>query len=70
MLSVFPAVLAFTAMLGWLSFFIGEANAEEVRAKVIEVVEERLGTTGGPVAKTIDRHPVHTAWRRGRGWPS
>jgi membrane protein len=53
LLSIFPAALAFTAMLGWLSFFIGEANAEEVRAKVIEVVGERLGTTGGPVAKTI-----------------
>jgi membrane protein len=52
-LSIFPAVLAFTAMLGWLGFFIGEDNAESVRRHVIEFVEDHLGTSGGPVAKTV-----------------
>ena len=28
-LSIFPALLAFTAMLGWLGFFIGEDDAEK-----------------------------------------
>lgn len=52
-LSIFPAVLAFTAMLGWLEFFVGESNAASVRAEVIEFVEERLGTKGSAVAETI-----------------
>jgi membrane protein len=52
-LSVFPALLAFTAMLGWLGFFIGEDNAENVRRHVIEFVDDHLGTTGGPVATTV-----------------
>ena len=53
MLSIFPALLAFTAMLGWLGFFIGEDDAENVRRHVIEFVDDHLGTTGGPVAKTV-----------------
>jgi len=52
-LSIFPAILAFTAMLGWLGFFIGEDNANDVRRRIIDFIEERLGTSGGPVARTV-----------------
>ncbi len=52
-LSIIPAVLAFTAMLGWLEFFIGESNAASVRAEVIEFVDDRVGIKGSAVADTV-----------------
>jgi len=41
-LSVFPAVLAFTSLLGSLELFIGKSAADELRAEIIDFLDRTL----------------------------
>jgi membrane protein len=42
-LSLFPALLAFVAMLGYLDLFIGREKADEVRQDIIEAIDRVFG---------------------------
>ena len=52
-LSIVPAALAVTAMLGWFEVLIGKQAADDVRAEIIEFVERTLGAAGGEISTTI-----------------
>jgi membrane protein len=52
-LSLPPAALALTAILGWLELIVGKETADDVRAEVIRIVEDGLGTTTGPAREAI-----------------
>jgi membrane protein len=52
-LSIVPAALAVTAVLGWLEVIIGKQAADDVRTEIVEFVERTLGTAGGEISTTI-----------------
>jgi membrane protein len=52
-LSIAPAALAMTALLGWMELFIGEEAAADVRREIIDFVESTLGTSGGEITTTL-----------------
>ena len=52
-LSIVPAALAVTAVLGWFEVLIGKQAADDVRAEIVEFVERTLGAAGGEIGTTI-----------------
>jgi len=52
-LSIVPAALAVTAVLGWFEVLIGKQAADDMRAEIVEFVENTLGAAGGEIGTTI-----------------
>ena len=53
-LSVFPAILALAAALGWIDALIGEDAATRVREGLISAIDDALGSDAGPVVAAVE----------------